>query len=187
MKGNTIKRRKRICSERVWYFYLAQAWSFHWPDAEARQEAEKTHQKIMFRRTKSDGDKKVISFYSWSEMAEQDFDKAVIAQYEKEHPDVDVVENFIPYNEYLSKMNTMAAADSMPDVFKLPEANVMEWGTKGAVLDLKPLYDKVGIKPEEKMLEVRHLQVRGQYLGCRMQPCNIGFILQQRFAERSRN
>lgn len=105
------------------------------------------------QETKSDGDKKVISFYSWSEMAEQDFDKAVIAQYEKEHPDVDVVENFIPYNEYLSKMNTMAAADSMPDVFKLPEANVMEWGTKGAVLDLKPLYDKVGIKPEEKMLE----------------------------------
>ena len=31
--------------------------------------------------------KKVISFYSWSEMAEQEFDKAVIAQYEKEHPE----------------------------------------------------------------------------------------------------
>ena len=42
------------------------------------------------QETKSDGDKKVISFYSWSEMAEQDFDKAVIAQYEKEHPDVDL-------------------------------------------------------------------------------------------------
>ena len=28
------------------------------------------------QETKSDGDKKVISFYSWSEMAEQDFDKA---------------------------------------------------------------------------------------------------------------
>lgn len=99
------------------------------------------------------GDKKVVSFYSWSENAEQDFDKAVIAQYEKENPDVDVQEVFVPYAEYLSKMNTMAAADSMPDVFKLPEGSVLEWGSKDAVLDLAPLYEKKGINLEETTLD----------------------------------
>ena len=100
----------------------------------------------------SSGEKKVISFYSWSENSEQDFDKAIIAQYEKEHSDVDVEEVFVPYSEYLSKMNTMAAADSMPDVFKLPEGNVLEWGSKNAVLDLAPLYEKEGINPEDTTL-----------------------------------
>ena len=99
------------------------------------------------------GDKKVVSFYSWSENAEQDFDKAVIAQYEKENPDIDIQEVFVPYTEYLSKMNTMAAADSMPDVFKLPEGSVLEWGSKDAVLDLAPLYEKKGINLEETTLE----------------------------------
>ncbi len=98
------------------------------------------------------GEKKVISFYSWSENSEQDFDKAIIAQYEKEHPDVDVEEVFVPFSEYLSKMNTMAAADSMPEVFKLPEGNVLEWGNKNAVLDLAPLYEKEGINPEDTTL-----------------------------------
>lgn len=101
---------------------------------------------------KESGDKKVVSFYSWSENSEQDFDKAIIAQYEKEHPDVDIEEVFVPYAEYLSKMNTMAAADSMPDVFKLPEGSVLEWGSKNAVLDLAPLYEKAGINPEDTTL-----------------------------------
>ena len=39
------------------------------------------------KKGESAGGKKVVSFYSWSESAEQDFDKAVVAQYEKEHPD----------------------------------------------------------------------------------------------------
>ena len=60
-----------------------------------------------------------------------------------------IEENYIPYAEYLSKINTMAAAGSMPDIFNLPEGNVFEWGEKGALLDLKPLYDNAGVKPED--------------------------------------
>lgn len=99
------------------------------------------------------GEKTVVNFYSWAENAEQDFDKAIIAMFEEENPDIDVKEVFVPYAEYLSKMNTMAAADSLPEVFKLPEGNVFEWGEKGAILDLKPLYDEKGIDPSENMLD----------------------------------
>lgn len=105
------------------------------------------------KKTESSSGKRTVTFYSWSENAEEEFDRAVIAEFEKENPDIDVVENFMAGNGYLSKINTMAAADSMPDVFKLPEGNVMEWGKKGALLDLQPLYDKAGIKPEETMLK----------------------------------
>ena len=75
--------------------------------------------------------------------------KEMAAEFEKEHPDIDIEENYIPYAEYLSKINTMAAAGSMPDIFNLPEGNVFEWGEKGALLDLKPLYDAAGVKPSD--------------------------------------
>ncbi len=97
----------------------------------------------------SSGKKKTVTFYMWAADAEQEFDKAIVAQYEKEHPDIDIEENYIPYAEYLSKINTMAAAGSMPDIFNLPEGNVFEWGEKGALLDLKPLYDEAGVKPSD--------------------------------------
>lgn len=93
--------------------------------------------------------KKKVTFYMWAADAEQEFDKAIVAQYEKEHPDVDIEVNYIPYAEYLSKINTMAAAGSMPDIFNLPEGNVFEWGEKGALLDLKPLYEEAGVKPSD--------------------------------------
>lgn len=90
-----------------------------------------------------------VTFYMWASDAEQEFDKAIVAQYEKENPDIDIEENYIPYAEYLSKINTMAAAGSMPDIFNLPEGNVFEWGAKGALLDLKPLYEAAGVNPSD--------------------------------------
>ena len=97
----------------------------------------------------ADGEKTKVTFYMWAADAEQEFDRAIVAQYEEEHPDIDIEENYIPYAEYLSKINTMAAAGSMPDIFNLPEGNVFEWGEKGALLDLRPLYDNAGVKPED--------------------------------------
>ena len=97
----------------------------------------------------ADGEKTKVTFYMWAADAEQEFDRAIVAQYEEEHPDIDIEENYIPYAEYLSKINTMAAAGRMPDIFNLPEGNVFEWGEKGALLDLKPLYDNAGVKPED--------------------------------------
>lgn len=94
-----------------------------------------------------------VSYYSWAGDQEQVFEKALVDEYMKSHPEVEVEANFIPYAEYLSKINTMKAAGSMPDIFKLPEGNVYEWGEKGAVLDLKPLYDKAGINPSDESLD----------------------------------
>ena len=77
------------------------------------------------RRIKALPAKRNSDLYMWAADAEQEFDKAIVAQYEKEHPDIDIEENYIPYAEYLSKINTMAAAGSMPDIFNLPEGNVL--------------------------------------------------------------
>lgn len=37
-------------------------------------------------------EKKKVTFYMWASDAEQEFDKAIVAQYEKENPDIDIEE-----------------------------------------------------------------------------------------------
>ena len=41
----------------------------------------------------ADGEKTKVTFYMWAADAEQEFDRAVVAQYEEEHPDIDIEEN----------------------------------------------------------------------------------------------
>lgn len=68
----------------------------------------------------ADGEKTKVTFYMWAADAEQEFDRAIVAQYEEEHPDIDIEENYIPYAEYLSKINTWQPLECMPDIFNLP-------------------------------------------------------------------
>lgn len=98
-------------------------------------------------------EEKVIHYSCWADGGEQEFVKKLAEQYEKEHEGVKVEVNFIPYGEYVSKLNTLMAADNMPDVFQLVEGDVFNWGSKGAVADLKPMYEKMGINPYDTMLE----------------------------------
>ena len=41
----------------------------------------------------ADGEKTKVTFYMWAADAEQEFDRAIVAQYEEEHPDIDIEEN----------------------------------------------------------------------------------------------
>lgn len=93
-------------------------------------------------------EKHVITYYSWVGDAEKKFVQTMIAQYEADHPDVRINDNYVPYGEYLSKLSTLEASGEMPDVFQLIEGKVFEWGNKGALLDLKPLFEDAGIDPE---------------------------------------
>lgn len=102
--------------------------------------------------TEENGEK-VITYACWEEGATQKAYDAVIEQYNATHEGVKVVANYIPYGEYLSKMSTLIAADSMPDVFKLIEGSVYEWGSKGVIADLKPMYEEAGIDPYEGVIE----------------------------------
>jgi len=94
-----------------------------------------------------------ITFACWAEGAEKEFVETLIEQYNEAHDGVTVEAQFIPYAEYLSKMNILAAAGNMPEVFTMIEGNVFEWGEKGAVLDLRPLYDALGEDPYDTILD----------------------------------
>ena len=71
-----------------------------------------------------------ITFYTWWSGAEQDFGKALVRDFEALHPNIDIDDNYVPFSEYVSKLNVMTAANSMPDVFSLPEYITNSWVRK---------------------------------------------------------
>lgn len=102
---------------------------------------------------KKGNDERVVTFACWAEGESEKVVRALAEDYEAAHEGVKIDVNCISYTEYLSKLNTLMAADSMPDVFQMVEGSVFEWGSKGAAADLKPLYDAAGINPAETTLE----------------------------------
>ena len=110
-------------------------------------------------------EKQVVNFYTWVGDAEQDYVKAMIAQYEEENPEVDIVDHYVPYGEYLSKLSTLEASGNMPEVFQLIEGKVFEWGSKGALLDLKPLFDEAGVSLEEERITDSVFSADGKVYG----------------------
>ncbi|HIU76192.1 MAG TPA: sugar ABC transporter substrate-binding protein, partial [Candidatus Pelethocola excrementipullorum] len=100
-----------------------------------------------------DGDQVTISFYSWWADAEQQMGNALIEAFEKEHPNIKVEPTYIAESDYLSKLNTLVAADNMPDVYYLNEYLVTDWGISGVSADINPLFDEIGVNPEDIWLE----------------------------------
>ncbi|MDR3144698.1 MAG: extracellular solute-binding protein, partial [Treponema sp.] len=94
------------------------------------------------------GAAKTVTLYTWWSESERTTGEALVADFLASHPRLKVEENYIPYNEYHSKLNTMMAADNAPDVFYQTEALINEWGEKGACADLYPYFSKAGIDPD---------------------------------------
>ena len=100
------------------------------------------------------GDEEVtLSFYSWWADAEQDMGKALIADFEAQNPGIKIEPTFIDVDDYLSKLNALVAADTMPDVYYMNEYLVSDWGNAGVSADLAPLFDKIGVNADETWVE----------------------------------
>jgi multiple sugar transport system substrate-binding protein len=90
-----------------------------------------------------------LVFYTWWADAERSMGEALIADFEAQNPGVAVQQNYIAYNDYLSKLNTMVATNSTPDVFFIQEYLANKWGEKGVTADLTPFYAAAGVNPYE--------------------------------------
>jgi multiple sugar transport system substrate-binding protein len=90
------------------------------------------------------GGKKNVVWYSWSAGGERVLQEKVIEDFHAAHPDINVEANFVVWDEYHGKLNTMFAANSGPDAFMLAEYLGYEWGEKGITADLVPYYQQAG-------------------------------------------
>lgn len=85
-----------------------------------------------------------LRFMNWDTDQQEIYDKAIKAFKEK-NAGVDVELMLVPdeNGSYQTKLNTMLAANDLPDVFEINEAQAMEWGEQDdIVMDLSPYEDQ---------------------------------------------
>jgi multiple sugar transport system substrate-binding protein len=77
-----------------------------------------------------------LTYMGWESGGQRTATLQAIKAFEVAHPNVKVTPNFISDATYLTRLNTMLAGGTLPDVFWLNEFLVDQWGLKGALLPL---------------------------------------------------
>jgi multiple sugar transport system substrate-binding protein len=81
-----------------------------------------------------------ISYFTFSAAPDhlKDLDQ-MIAAFKTANPDVDVKVETAPFDQYFTKLQTLIAGGTPPDVFELNYENFVTYASKGALADLTPL------------------------------------------------
>ena len=66
----------------------------------------------------------------------------MIAEFEKQNPDIQVEVEVIGYDDYFTKLQTQASSKTLPDVFEMNYENFNTYAANGVLLDLTKLAEK---------------------------------------------
>ena len=88
-----------------------------------------------------------LVFCNWGDGTEQKMFEYVFELFTKENPNVTVKYLYIPYGEYMTKLNTMAASDTMPDMGQMQTENVLLWAENGMYADMSDMFTNGEVAP----------------------------------------
>ena len=108
-------------------------------------------------------EKITITFCNWGDGTEQRMFEDVFARYTADHPNVEINYLYIPHGEYMTKLNTMAASGTMPDMGQMIEHSSLLWAENGMFVDVSDLYESGVIAP--RMPAVTFAETENGYLG----------------------
>jgi multiple sugar transport system substrate-binding protein len=80
-----------------------------------------------------------ITFMGWGSPSEQAIFESVFAAYEEANPHVTVEYTNVPPGEFLQKLQTLAAAGDLPDVFYMADGWFASWVSRGLLLPIQDL------------------------------------------------
>lgn len=109
----------------------------------------------------SKGKTKLIYSY-WGDALEKKTTEALLKKFMDSHPDIEVEGMQIPYANYLTKLNTMAASNTLPDVANMMEPNALQWADKNMFVDLTDMYSTGKIA---KKLDSTIFKLNGRIIG----------------------
>jgi multiple sugar transport system substrate-binding protein len=82
-----------------------------------------------------------ISFMMWGAPEELTVWQAVVDDFHKANPDITVNVDVSDWDSYWTKLNTLIAGGTPPDVFAMDAPLFLDWQTRGALLNLQPYID----------------------------------------------
>ena len=83
--------------------------------------------------------KVMLTYTRWGNPAEMESARELIAQFEKENPDIEVRVDVVGWEQYWQKIMTSTATDVAQDVWLMSSAYVEEYAAAGHIMDLVPL------------------------------------------------
>ena len=78
----------------------------------------------------------------WGSTTRDKLTRQAIDLFHKSHPDISVISQFTDFNTYWTKLNTLIAGGSTPDLIQMDMRYVAEYVRKGLLLDLTPFISK---------------------------------------------
>ena len=82
-----------------------------------------------------------ITYMEWGDPAELDVWKAIVSDFEAANPNIKVDVQVSDWDSYWTKLKTLLAANTPPDVFAMDAPLFMDYQSRGVLLNLQP-YDR---------------------------------------------
>ena len=83
-----------------------------------------------------------LLFTFWGSPQEKAAVEQMVADFEAQHPEIQVQAQHIPNTAYVEKISTMLASGSPPDVAYLGEGQAFPWAAEGTLLDLSSYFQE---------------------------------------------
>jgi multiple sugar transport system substrate-binding protein len=83
-----------------------------------------------------------ITYMEWGDPAELDVWKAIVADFEAANPNIKVNVDVSDWDSYWTKLKTLLAANTPPDVFAMDAPLYLDYQSRGVLLNLQPFIDK---------------------------------------------
>jgi multiple sugar transport system substrate-binding protein len=88
------------------------------------------------------GGKTQLSFMMWGDPAELDVWNKIVADFETANPNIAVSVEVSDWDSYWTKLKTLLAAKTPPDMFAIDAPLYLDYQSKGVLLNLQPYLDK---------------------------------------------
>jgi multiple sugar transport system substrate-binding protein len=90
-------------------------------------------------KNQSKGSGKIMLTYTrWGDPAEMESTRELIAEFERENPDIEVRVDVVGWEQYWQKMKTATVTNSAQDVWLMSPAYIEQYAEAGHILDLMP-------------------------------------------------
>ncbi|WP_239615996.1 ABC transporter substrate-binding protein [Cohnella mopanensis] len=112
------------------------------PSGEASKSPEKTPSKT---------EKVKITYSMWGTAEEGKVVQETADKFNASQDKIEVEVQAIPYENYMTKLNTMATASQLPDAGMMREDGVVQWSSEGMLTDVSAMYEGSDSKPLDSL------------------------------------
>jgi len=99
----------------------------------------------------SKAEKVKITYSMWGSAEEGNTTQATVDKFNASQDRIEVEVVAIPWENYITKLNTMATAGQLPDTGMLKEDAVIQWSSEGMLNDVSSMYEGTGSQPLDSL------------------------------------